>query len=236
MKKKSDDSKTIKISVEGKDRLPLEKLLPFQGALKHIEKTEYESLRKTLLDFGFSFVVHVWKDKGKFHVIDGHQRIFVLNQMKKVEGWTIPDLPVALVKADSFAEAKRKVLAAASQYGKVTKDSLASYLRESDIQFDEIVANFHFPEIDFSDMAEQFSQDISGAVSGTFDSTIEDGSSSKTSLSGSSQVKQLNLFFSSEDYSEFIKLVEKIQTDLKQDNISDTLLEIVKRFGKLNKK
>ncbi len=234
---KKPEVKTIKITVEGKETLPLEKLLPFQGSLKHIEKTEYESLRKTLIDFGFSFVVHVWKDKSKYHIIDGHQRIFTLNQMKKIEGWEVPDLPVALVKAASFAEAKRKVLAAASSYGKVTQDSLTNYLKENDIQFDEIVANFHFPEVDFSNLAEQFLENSAsnGAVSEPPPEANSE-ESGKSSPSGSSQVKQLNLLFTSDDYVEFVQCTEKLQTKLGLDNISDTLLAVVRSAVKESKK
>lgn len=225
--KKSIAQRTLKIAVRGSQTLPLEKLEPFQGSLKHLEKTEYENLRKTLIDFGFSFVVHVWQDKKSYYIIDGHQRIFTLNQMKKIEGWKIPEIPVALVEAKSFAEAKRKVLAAASQYGKVSKDSLSLYLKENDIQFDEVVANFHFPEVDFSEMADEFSKTLSDSGISDLPEDEED-EPEKTSPSGSNQVKQLQLFFTIDDYAEFIKKVEGVQQALKLDNISDTLLEVVR--------
>jgi hypothetical protein len=213
----------IRIEVKGNQTLPLEKLEPFQGALKHLGKTEYENLRKTLIDFGFSFVVHVWKDNDRYFIIDGHQRVFVLNQMVKIEGWEVPEIPVAIVEAKSFGEAKRKVLAAASQYGTVTEASLSLYLKDNDIQFDEIVANFHFPEVDFSEMADQFAQGIPEVVH-----DMSEEGEEKTSASGSNQVKQLQLFFRLEDYNEFISKVEALQETYKSDNVSDTLLEIVR--------
>lgn len=218
---KSIPKRKIEITVSGNKTLPLESLEPFQGSLKHLEKDEYEKLRKNLIEFGFSFVVHVWENEGKFHIIDGHQRIFTLSQMKKVEGWVIPDIPVALVSAKSFGEAKRKVLAAASQYGKVSKGSLELYLKENDIPYDELVSNFSFPEVDFSELADSFNQPS--------DPGIEDyeDKDEKTSASSSSQVKQIQLFFKLDDYFKFIEMVEDLGKARGWQNISDTLMEVV---------
>jgi hypothetical protein len=226
--------KTLEITVKGSQTLPLEKLEPFQGSLKHLERTEYEALRKTLGDFGFSFVVHVWKDKGKFFIIDGHQRVFTLNQMKAIEGWTIPEIPVAVVEAESYAEAKRKVLAAASQYGKLTKDSLAQFMRENDIPYEDMVSNFHFPEVDFSQLAATFVSPTDGSIPAPADigSPNTGMMPEKTMASGSTQVKQLQLFFTMDDYVDFVSMVEALQTVRGTDNISDTLLGIVREAHK----
>lgn len=221
--------KMLKITVEGQDAIPVADLEPFQGELKHLEKAEYERLRNGLIEYGFSFVIHVWSNKGKNYVIDGHQRLFVVKQMAEVEGWTIPNLPVARVKAANFGEAKRKVLAAASQYGKMTQESLMEYMRAAEIPYDEIVANFHFPEVNFSEMAAQF-------VAPSADVPVlphpdeEDGDGEKTLKSGSEQVRQLQLFFNGPDYAEFIEKLEAVKPLYKRETVTDTLLEIVREI------
>jgi hypothetical protein len=217
--------KKLRVEVTGKELVPIEKLEPFQGALKHIEKTEYENLRANLLEHGISFVVHAWKNKGRFYIIDGHQRVFTMSQMKEIEGFEIPDIPIAEVKAKSFEEAKRKVLAAASQYGKMTRESLATYLKENDIPFDEVVSKFHFPEIDYAKMMEEFQSQIDGMQKN--DPEEVEGSSNKPP-SGSALVKQLQLYFTIEDYNQFVNCLEALQEKYNKDNISDTVLEVVR--------
>lgn len=148
--------KKIKISVEAKAQVPLETLEPFQGTLKKLETAQFNKLKKVLIEEGISFAVHVWQNKGKNHIIDGHQRVFVLKQLKEVEGYEVPDVPIALVSANSYAEAKRKVLAGASQYGKLSKEGLIDFMNNNEISFDDLSLTFDFPEIDFDDLADDF--------------------------------------------------------------------------------
>lgn len=216
--------KTLTVTVKGSESIPLDKLEPFQGNLKHIGKEQYENFRKNLIEFGISFVVHVWKNEGHNYIIDGHQRVFTLTQMKKIEGWVIPDVPVAVVEAENFAQAKRKVLAAASQYGTMTQESLSTYLKDNDIPFDEIVASFHFAEVNFLEMADEFNQQIED--NGIPD--YEEPDSEKSTASGSSQVKQLQLFFTIDDYNEFVKKIEVLKTSLNLETITDTVMEVIR--------
>jgi hypothetical protein len=222
---------TIKINVEGKTTVDLKTLIPFQGKLKHIEKAEYEKLRKVIIDQGISFTWHIWQHKGKNYIIDGHQRTFTLTQMVKIEGWKCPKVPVSIVKAKSFKEAKLKVLAGASQYGKLSKDGLLEFLKENDIDFDEIVSDFHFPELDFADLMEDL------ALPDEDDLTVVDPpSETAKSKSGSDQVKQLQLFFALADFTEFINLLDDLKVVHETENISDTLLEVVRESHKALKK
>lgn len=218
--------KTIKITVRGAEVVALAKLEAFQGDLKHISKEQYERLRKGILDLGFSFAPHVWKNDGKFHLLDGHQRIFVLKQMVEIEGYKVAKIPVAVVEAANFAEAKRKVLAAASQYGVVSREGLVAYARENDIPYDEIVATYHFPEIDYSVLASDFSPPAPDDKA--MPEPEDEPSTDKTQKSGSDLVKQLQLFFGADQYAEFVAKVEQLANIYDTQNVTDTLLEIVR--------
>lgn len=212
--------KTIRIAVSGAQTLPLDALEPFQGDLKHIEKTEYEKLRKLLIEMGYSLLIHVWPHEGRHFLIDGHQRVSTLKQLRDVEGFEIPALPVALVEASSLHEAKMKVLAASSPAGKMTTESLAKYAVENGIKFEEVVANFTFPDVDFGELAKIAAVDTSGSIAPP--------TGGKTTKSGSDGVKQLQLFYATAEYDEFVAKVEALKALYGKENISDTLLEIVR--------
>jgi hypothetical protein len=104
----------IKIAVEAKTTVPFDRLEPFQDDIKYLPKEEYEKARESILNNGFSFAVHVWKKDKHYYIIDGHQRVFTIRQMVEQEKFKCPPLPVALVGAKSFKEAKMKVLAGVS--------------------------------------------------------------------------------------------------------------------------
>jgi hypothetical protein len=137
--------KTIKIACKAHAEANLDDLIEFQGDLKILPAAEYEALKAQILDNGFSFAPHVWEDKGVSYLLDGHQRCRTLKKLRE-EGWTVPPIPYSLVYAGSFKEAKIKLLAGASQYGKVTNDGLLSFLQEIEIT-PELLKTFPLPGI-----------------------------------------------------------------------------------------
>lgn len=213
---------TIKIAVGGETYLPHSALEPFQGELKFLAKEQYEKLRNSIASLGFSFTVHVWQHEGHNYIIDGHQRVFTVRQMAEIEQWQVPDLPCNIVRADSFAEAKRKVLAGASQYGQVTDQGLLAFLEANDIPFDDVVATFSYPEVDFGDFAQKMLKIDEPMVP---DGPMEDAPEMK---SGSDLVKQVQLFFTSETHLEFMQKVEVLGKHYNTENVTDTILEVVR--------
>lgn len=223
----------IKITVTGAETVPLAKLEPFQGDLKSLEKEQYEKLRATIKKMGFSFTVHVWRNKGKNYIIDGHQRIKAVKMMVENEGVACPPIPVSLVKAKDFAEAKRKVLAGASQYGKVKDKGLFEFLQENDIPFDDVVANFDFPEIDFGDFGANFfpvqDQDpgnLAGAQANV-DPNMKVGSDA---------VRQVQLFFDAKTHEEFMAKTSQLGAIFEKANVTDIVMECVRESYKANVK
>lgn len=100
--------KTIEIKCEGASALPLEDLIHFQGELKDITAKNLTKLEKSILKYGFSFPIQIWKsDEEEFKILDGHQRRLVLQQLKNI-GYEIPDIPVNFIEAETEQEAKEK--------------------------------------------------------------------------------------------------------------------------------
>ena len=144
--------KTIQIACETKDTLKLEDMTVMQGGLKIRDEADYEKIKKSILQYKFSFPFFLYKDKkGTNWLIDGTGRYSTLSQMQK-EGFIIPDLPVVYVQCKDKKEAKQKLLRLNSQYGKMTKESVLEFAEDIDLNFDEIA----LPDsvIDFSESGE----------------------------------------------------------------------------------
>lgn len=219
----------IKITVKGAETVALEDLHPFQGDLKKLEREQYEHLRNVIREMGFSFTVHVWKNKNKYYIIDGHQRITAVKTMVEKEGFACPAIPVSVVSAKDFKEAKRKVLAGASQYGKLNKKGLYEFLTIHDIPFDDIVANFDFPELDLNAFQIEF------FPMGNDPNNIGNlpppppGSDLKI---GSDGVRQVQLFFDAKSHEEFIAKANALSPIFSKENITDTVMECVREIYK----
>ena len=127
----------IVINCTGSDTIQLHELTEFQGELKERSAGDVEKIIKSIKKHGFSFPFFVWKNDGKNNVIDGHGRLKALQQMAAA-GEEIPALPCVYISAKNEAEAKEKLLKLNSQYGHMTADSVAAFLGDIKIDFDEL--------------------------------------------------------------------------------------------------
>lgn len=153
-----NDEKSVRVACTAALTLPLEQLHPLQGGLKTISPENAAKLRREIIELGFSAPFHVWQSDDSNYILDGHQRYAVLTDMQ-TDGWIIPDLPVALIDAIDVSEAKRKLLALASSYGHMTPQSLAEYLEDAGIAFDEAVERYELPDINYETMRELLSDE-----------------------------------------------------------------------------
>ena len=141
--------KTIQIAVQLKDRLSIDLLKPLQGDLKVLSDENYAKLKAEILADGFSFAIHVWEDEAKntIYILDGHQRYETLKRMKK-EGYKVPEVPVVFVDAEDIEHAKRKLAAAASQYGTFNQDGAEKFFGSfKKFNPSDFTKRFNMPEI-----------------------------------------------------------------------------------------
>ncbi len=160
------------------DRVRLDELEDFQGELKTLSEAAAGEFRQNLLSLGYSFPTCVWH--GHKLILDGHQRNKVLRDLL-AEGYTLIDVdgvstvsvPVSWIMADSEQEARQKVLAAVSQYGKVSDQGLANFLGAADLEWAEVDAWVDLPDFD----AEAFAEGFFGDVPVAEDPDLSSGSS-----------------------------------------------------------
>lgn len=132
----------IEINCTGSDTIELHQLTEFQGELKERSAGDIEKIIKSIRKHGFSFPFFVWAHAGENgnyinHVLDGHGRLEALKKLQS-EGEEIPPLPCVYISAKNEAEAKEKLLKLNSQYGHMTADSVAAFLGELKLDFEEI--------------------------------------------------------------------------------------------------
>ena len=137
IKKNDYKGMRIEINCTGSDTIQLHQLTEFQGELKERSAGDVEKIIKSIKKHGFSFPFFVWKNDGKNNVLDGHGRLMALKQMAAA-GEEIPALPCVYISAKDEAEAKEKLLKLNSQYGHMTADSVAEFLGDIKIDFDEL--------------------------------------------------------------------------------------------------
>lgn len=142
---------TISIKCETKDTLELAELTELQGGLKARTDIDYDKIKLSIIKYGFSFPLFVWKSGKTNYLLDGHGRFETLCKLQK-DGYIIPPLPVVFISAKNKTEAKQKLLRLNSQYGKMTKESVLEFAEDIELNFDEIA----LPDttIDFEDDAE----------------------------------------------------------------------------------
>lgn len=151
--------KNIAITCQGAATAKLEELVPLQGDLKTLDREGYKKLKRALLDHGFSFPFFVWKDGTKLRVLDGHQRDRVLRRLK-AQGYKIPPLPIAFIEAKDETEARKKILLLSSQYGEMTEETLMEYLKESEIDLDDLLDDVDLPQVDLEKLADRLEAEL----------------------------------------------------------------------------
>jgi hypothetical protein len=165
------NEKTIRVTCDTKLRIPLDELHAIQGNLKTASVANYKKFRKLIEKRGINFSLHVWKELApvlkvtkvdkkkkavtvtqdrpavKWWIIDGHLRKLLLTKMRNEDGYEIPSVPCVEIEAVSLADAKKQVLAASSNFHKVSKDGLYEFLNENEMGFEEL-SEFDLPDID----------------------------------------------------------------------------------------
>ena len=129
--------KMIEIKCDCDKVIDFHELTEFQGGLKERTQADYDKAKKSILKYGWSFVLYYWNDGKTKWIIDGHNRVTVLKQLEK-DGYFIPPIPAIEVFCKDRKEAKEKLLRLNSTFGKLTKESVLEFAEDIDLNFDEI--------------------------------------------------------------------------------------------------
>lgn len=124
----------IQIKCMTDEYVELDELQRFQGHLKSLDPDVFKKLRISILKHGFIAPFFVWNDRGRNNILDGHQRLKVLLQLRR-EGYDIPPLPVVYIEADDRDDARSKLLAISSQYGEYNLGELAGWMDETTVEY-----------------------------------------------------------------------------------------------------
>ena len=200
-------TKLIEIKCDCKDYLDVNKFTSLQNNLKDKTEDQLNKLKNMIVKYGFSFPLFVWLSKDNTnYIMDGHGRDYICSQLVK-EGYLFKHkdgsestlLPIVYVDAKSKREAKEKLLALNSSYGKITHEGLYEYVNEpgAEIDFGLIKDDLELHDID----TEKF--DVFYG-----DKNIEIDTDS---FSGKMTLK---IELSESDYHEAIKLLQNINSDL----------------------
>lgn len=226
--------KTISVECKGLAVAALDDFIELQGELKSLSKDAYESLKKEMINQGFSFPVNIWRDEDGLHILDGHQRTRVLRRMRDEEGYEIPELPYSETFAATKMQAKLKLLAAASQYGKVEEEGLYAFLQGMEMDPADLMTQYRYPDVDMPKFVESYfldksldENDVGGMAVGEQVRPNEIPPSATMS-----NVRMVQLFYNDDLHKEFMKLSVEAGNNFKTDNLSDTILEVLRAHGK----
>lgn len=131
------NDKTIHIKCEAKNYYQIDELIPFQGKLKSINKSEFDKLKKSLIKDGLPLAFSVWKQKDKIYLIDGHHRKLALQALSE-DGYHIPSLPCVEIEAKTKKEAAKAVLISNSKYAEMNQESLSDFMIDMQLDFNEL--------------------------------------------------------------------------------------------------
>lgn len=138
--------KSISITCKTGELIEIAKLELFQGDLKEITPEAMDKLKASIIKYGFSFPIFVWKTK----ILDGHQRLEAAKQLIK-DGYMLKGgkLPVVQISAESDHEAAEKLLLINSRYAQMTQAGFDAFVTDFDIDLSDFSGLLEIPEIDF---------------------------------------------------------------------------------------
>lgn len=211
-------SKKIKITADERiPRYPLANIEGLQGELKSLSDVDGQKLRDSIEKHGFFAPLFIWENKGKYKLLDGHQRVALLSMMRDKEGVSIPDLPAVTISAKNENEAKEKLLLITSQFGKVDKQGLYEFLSGMEIEMQSVVTQFSLAGIDGLKFLDEFVNDGSSVLP-----PMEPVAGTLSSVGGNG-VKMLQLFFTEEQHQKVLQLIQALQKRYQTENATDTV-------------
>lgn len=143
--------KTIQIKCTGSTEFALVELNELQGELKERTPEAMKKLRKSILKHGFIAPFFIWEnpETAQLQLLDGHSRKHVLNELKE-DGYVMPQFPVVFIDAEDINDAKAKLLAISSQYGKFTQGGVKGFLEGFEFNTEDLLESIDIPFLDLT--------------------------------------------------------------------------------------
>ena len=154
---KVNNNKDIAIRCKGSRTLPYTRLQAFQGNLKDLSESRASELMEQIKTLGWIAPVFVYDDD---KILDGHQRLAVLPALLE-EGYTIGEIPVVDIDAETRQEAAKMLLAINSSYGQMTDDGLYEFMHDFDLNVGDLT-EMELPDIDIDGFIEGYFADAPG--------------------------------------------------------------------------
>lgn len=232
----------IKIECSGNKTFEYWQLIEMQGNLKTLHRHDYERMKERILELGFSEPISVWMHRGKAHILNGHQRLRTIKEMVENEKYIVKPLPVNLIQAKDWNEAKRKILSLTSQFGKTKAEGLFNFLKDSDITPQELLSGYKFADLDLVDWVDDYfkktepDENDLGAVEPEPEVANPD-EEEKMRHGGpipAGHVRMMQMILEREVANDFMMKVERLKTYYGTDNVTDTVINAVKDLANEN--
>lgn len=127
--------------------------------LKEIGKSEYEKLKKSLLENNFIQTFNVWQDKKDIYLLDGHHRVKILFNLEQ-EGYSVPEtFPGNFISCKNRREASKYLLIYSSIYAKVNREGMYEFFELEGLDLEELLQEIQIPDISFEYFDKNFNND-----------------------------------------------------------------------------
>ncbi len=136
--------------------IPYNKLKNFQGELKDITDKNLDRLKKSIVNYGFTTPIFVWKNTD--YILDGHQRLKAISSLVK-DGWIIDEIPIDYIEAKDKEEAMVKLLHITSSYGIISNAGLVTFTDKLLIDDDIRLVNKELEYKIYDDIDGQYSEE-----------------------------------------------------------------------------
>jgi len=163
------NERIIPITCSSSHTIEISQMRPIQGNLKSRTREQLLKLRSLILKYGFSFPIYLWYDGVDYYTLDGHGRDYICKgliedgfKFKHKNGEVNESLPAVLIDAKNRVEAKEKLLAVNSSFGKITEEGLSAFLFEENLELNlaEMKELLELPEVDLIEIEQKLLQDV----------------------------------------------------------------------------
>lgn len=139
--------KKIEVTCKNTKLMSIEQLEKFQGKLKAIDEDSFNKLKKSIINYGFSFPIFVWGQK----ILDGHQRLAALTKLMS-DGYQLEGgkVPIVEIVAENETQAAEKLLLINSRYAKIDQSGFDQFIDDFNIDLSEFMTLIEIPDIQIS--------------------------------------------------------------------------------------